>query len=236
MSPVRFEIDAAGVGVVTLCGEDRLNVFDLAMRDALLEVLALAEAHPDLRALVLRADGDNFCAGADLREFGTAEDAFDARRIRWRRDPWSVLWELTVPVVAALHGVAVGSGLEMALLCDLRLCQAGSRLGLPEAQIAMLPAAGGTQSLSRVIGRSSALPVVALGGQMSAAEALLRGIVDAVVDDVEAAARDVAVSLAGLPPHSVRAAKQALRAAADAPLEQGLATERRLARRVALGA
>jgi enoyl-CoA hydratase/carnithine racemase len=230
---VRFDVTPEGVAVLTLAGGDRLNRLDNAMRDGLIWGLAAAEDHPDVRALLLRAEGENFSAGADLREFGAARDIFEARWIRWRRDPWLAFWELSVPSVAALHGIALGSGFEISLLCDLRYCAPDARLGLPEARLAMLPGAGGTQSLARVISPDAALPMVLRGALLTPQEAAQAGIVHAVVPDVQATAMAAATRLAQLPRHAARAAKRALRTAADHPLRDGLAIERRLAGEVA---
>lgn len=218
-----------GVAVLGLRGADRLNLYDLAMRDALIDALAAVAAHPDARAVLLRADGAHFSAGADLTEFGTAGSILEARRIRWDRDPWTPLWELPQPTVCALHGHALGAGLEMALLCDVRLAAADTRLGLPETRLGMLPSAGGTQSLLRAVGPAAALPLVLSAVTLTAAEAAERGIVHRVCDDVETEALAAATRLARLSPAAARAARRALRAAADLPLPSGLAEERRLA-------
>jgi enoyl-CoA hydratase/carnithine racemase len=171
--------------------------------------------HPDVRVLLLRANGRHFSAGADLREFGTADFPLEARRIRWDRDPWTPLWDLPVPSIVALHGYAVGAGIEMAMLCDLRFAARDTVVGLPEVTLGMLPAAGGTQSLARVIGPDRALPFVLLGTNIDATEALRRGIVHEVVDDVETRAREIARYLAGLDRATLVPAVRALRAAID---------------------
>jgi enoyl-CoA hydratase/carnithine racemase len=226
---VLLELADDGVAVVALNRPDRLNIYNLAMRDALIEALSAVRDVPEVGALLLRANGPHFSAGADLAEFGTAETALDARRIRWDRDPWGLLWDLPCPTVAALHGHTVGSGLEMALLCDIRLASPGTHLGLPETRLGMLPAAGGTQSLTRATGPARALPVIATARTLTADEALGLGIVQRVVDDVEAEAEAVVRHLAGLPRATTTAARRALHAAGDLPLPLGLALERRLA-------
>jgi enoyl-CoA hydratase/carnithine racemase len=179
--------------------------------------------------MILRAEGKHFSAGADLSEFGTADSIVEARRIRWDRDPWGPLWELPVPTVAALHGIAVGSGMEMSMLTDIRLAAPDTRLGLPETKLAMLPAAGGTQSLTRAVGPHGALPLVLTADTIDAHEAERRGFVTEVVHDVEAAAREMAGRLSELDPDIARAARRLCHAAGDLPLDQGLALERRLA-------
>lgn len=226
---VLLDLGDDGVAVISLNRPDKLNIYNLAMRDGLIEALSAVRDVPGVGALLLRANGPHFSAGADLAEFGTAESALEARRIRWDRDPWGVLWDLPCPTVVALHGHTVGSGLEMALLCDLRLADPATRLGLPETRLGMLPAAGGTQSLTRAIGPSRALPLVATARTITAAEALELGVVQWVADDVDAEAEGLARRLAALPRVATGAARRALHAAGDLPLPQGLALERQLA-------
>lgn len=224
------QLDLRGTVAVVTLDHPPLNIFDLDMRDDLLQALLAVRDLPDATAMILAAAGDHFSAGADLSEFGSAPSIHEARRIRWDRDPWSVLWDLPVPTIAALHGVTVGSGLEMALLCDIRIAGRTTRLGLPETKLGMLPAAGGTQSLTRVVSPHEAVPIVALAETMDHREALDRGLVSVLADDADRAAEDLAAALSALDPAALRAMKRALRAAVDLPLEAGLALERRLAR------
>ena len=230
MTRVRLDV-SDGVAVVTL-DHPALNIYDLAMREELIEAFSAARDHPEARALVLAAAGPHFSAGADLSEFGTADSIFEARRIRWWRDPWSALLDSPKPSVAALHGHALGAGLEMALMCDFRVASPETRLGLPETKLGMLPSAGGSQTLARLLGPGRALPIVLEGRTYDAAEALALGIVDEIVPDADVAAHSLAAQLAGLDPATAHAAKRALRAATDLPLQQGLAEERRLARQL----
>jgi enoyl-CoA hydratase/carnithine racemase len=220
-----------GVAVIALDRPEQLNIVDMATRGALRDAILAVRDHPDARALVLRANGRHFSAGADLSEFGNAESVFEARRIRWDVDPWGPLWDLPQPSVVALHGYALAAGLEMALLCDVRLAAPDTVVGLPETKLGMLPAAGGTQSLTRAVGPVAAMPIVATAGNLSAEEALRRGLVHRVVDDVEAEAMAIAQRWAQLDPVPLRAARRALRAAGDLPLAQGLELEGELARR-----
>ncbi len=229
--PVDLHFDGP-LAVVTL-NHPPLNIFDLAMRDELIGALSAVDDVVDVRAMVLRSAGRHFSAGADLSEFGSAPSIMEARRIRWDRDPWGPLWDLRVPTVAAIRGTALGSGLEMALLCDLRVAAPDAVLGLPETKLGMLPAAGGTQSLTRAVGPHAALPPVAEGNPVTGTEAAARGMVTVVADDVDRAARDLALELSLLDPTVVRAARRALRAAGDLPIDQGLAREKDLARAIA---
>ncbi|MEM7337583.1 MAG: enoyl-CoA hydratase/isomerase family protein [Actinomycetota bacterium] len=225
--PVDLAFDGP-LAIVTL-NNPPLNIFDLAMRDELIQAFSAVDDVSDVRVMILRSEGRHFSAGADLREFGSASSITEARRIRWDRDPWGPLWDLRVPTIAAMRGTALGSGLEMSMLCDLRVAATNTTVGLPETKLGMLPAAGGTQSLTRAVGPHGALPVVLDANPISAADALARGIVHAVVDDVDDEARRWATALATSDPATVRAARRCLRAAGDLPLDAGLAVERRLA-------
>lgn len=222
---------ADAVAWVTLSRPEVLNAYNLRMRDELYEVLAAVRDDTDVRALVLRGAGRAFCAGADLTEFGTAPSPTIGRRVRFARDVWALLAALPVPSVAALHGFAFGSGLEMALFCDLRLAAADTQFAMPEVRLGMIPAAGGTQTLPRVGGLGAALDVLLTGRRFDAAEALRLGLVTQVVPSERLAAETAALAreLAALDPRAVRAVRQAVREGADLPVEAGLRLEARLA-------
>lgn len=217
-----------GAAVVTLDAPP-LNIFNLEMRDGLIEALQAVRDVEGLSAMVLAAAGDHFSAGADLSEFGTAASIHEARRIRWDRDPWGLLWDLPIPTIAAIHGVAVGSGMEMAMLCDIRIGGPTAKLGLPETKLGMLPAAGGTQSLTKTIGTRGTMPIVALAETMGPDEALARRVLSMVAEDPDQRAAELAARFGGYKPRALRVLKRSLRAAVDQPLADGLVTERRLA-------
>ncbi len=222
------ELDAAGIVRLTFTNGD-LNMYDLQMRDELIAALEVVHTVPEVRVVLLASAGKHFCVGADLKEFRTAETIFEARWIRWARDPWIPLWRCPVPTIAAINGFALGSGMEMAMLCDYRLASPQATIGLPESTLGMLPAAGGTQSLARTLGADRALPPVILGNRIPAAEAERLGMVE-IVEDLPAAADAHARRIAALPPAAVRAATRALRAGTDLPLDAGLRLESHLAR------
>jgi enoyl-CoA hydratase/carnithine racemase len=219
------------VAWVTLNRPERLNAYNMQMRDELDEVFAAVRDDSEVGALVIRGAGRAFCAGADLTEFGTAPSPTVARRIRFARDVWGILQRLDVPTIAALHGFAFGSGLELALFCDLRLAATGTQIGLPEVRLGMIPAAGGTQTLARVCGPGVALDVLLTGRRVDADEALRLGILSRVVpgEQLETEVDELARDLAGLDARAVRAARRAVKEGADLPLEQGLRLEARLA-------
>lgn len=220
------------VAEIALNRPEVLNAYNTAMRDDLWEILGAVRDDDEVRVVLLRGMGRAFCAGADLTEFGTAPSQAVARQVRWARDVWGALRTLPKPVVAALHGFALGAGLEMALLCDLRIAERGTRFGLPEMRWGMIPAAGGTQSLPRVVNVGPALDLALTGRILDAETAHQRGIIHRVVEDgtVYEAGLAPARTLAERDPLALALAKRAINDGLDLPLADGLRLENRLAR------
>lgn len=227
--PVLFD-KAGPVARITLHRPDVLNVYDTTMRDALWEALRAVADDDEVRAVLFRGSGRAFCAGADLSEFGTAPSQAIARHVRWRRDVWGLLRHLPVPTVVALHGFAIGAGLELAFACDLRLAAEGTKLGLAETRWGMIPAAGGTQGAPRVTGLGTAMDLVLTGRLMDAVEAHQRGVVTEVVEPeaLEDRAMALARSMAELPYSAAMLIKRAVHEGLGMPLADGIAHERRL--------
>ena len=206
------------------------------MRDDLYETLGLIAQDPTVRVVVFRGAGDRaFCAGADLTEFGTAPSQAIARQVRFERDVWTRLLTLPKPTIAAIHGFCLGSGLEIALGCDLRIATPDARFGLPETNLGMIPAAGGTQTMPRIVGLSRALDLLLTGRTILADEALRIGLVNRVTpqDQLFAVAETLASELAQGDPEAVSSAKEAVLRGMDTTLRQGLGIEANLARRLA---
>jgi enoyl-CoA hydratase/carnithine racemase len=227
---VRYEKHGP-VALVTLDRPQHLNAYTMAMRDDLYEVLGAADEDPEVRVLVLRGRGRAFCTGGDVREFGRAPSAVVAREVRWRRDVWGRLLALRAATVAAVHGYAVGGGMEMALLCDLCLAASDARFALPETGLGMIPGVGGTQTLPRRVGVARALDVVLTGRWLTARQALGLGIACAVVPRARLHARAMAIArrLSRLDPNLVSALRRCVRAAHDLGLREGIDLEHRLA-------
>ena len=185
----------------------------------------------DVRAVIFTGKDGDFCAGADLTEFGTAPSQEVARRVRWQRDVSGQFLNLPKPIVVAVHGYCLGSGLEIALLGDLRLAAHGTIFALPEVQLGMIPAAGGSQTLPRNTRQSGAMDVLLTGRRFDAAEALAMGLVTRLVtpENLLEESMDAARRLAELHPDTVAAAKSALRLGQDLPLAEALDMETRLA-------
>ena len=171
-----------GVARLTLNRPRRLNAYNVAMRDELYSLLEAVRDDPEVRAVALGGAGERaFCAGADLSEFGTAPSQVVARAVRWERDVWGLFLDIDKPIVAALHGYVIGSGVEMACLCDLRVASEDATFAMPETALGMAPAAGGSQTLPRVVGRGPALEMLLAGRRLSAAEAYRAGLAHRVV-------------------------------------------------------
>src|SRR3989442_5720539 len=182
------------------------------MRDDLYEALGAADQDPDVRALVLRGRGRAFSTGGDVSEFGTAPSPLVARFVRWQRDVWGRLLDLRAATIAAVHGYAVGGGMEMALCCDFCLAADDARFALPETGLGMIPGVGGTQTLPRRAGVARALDLVLTGRGLDARAALAAGLVHPAVARarLEATAPAPAHRLARLAPAAVQAARRAV--------------------------
>ena len=219
------------VAHISLDRPEVLNAYNMQMRDDFSEALAAVHDDSDVRALLITGQGRAFCAGADLTEFGTAPSQTVARSVRWERDVWGQLLSLPMPVVAAVHGYCIGSGIEIALLCDIRIGAQSTVFAMPEVQLGMIPAAGGTQTVPRIAGWSSALDLLLTGRRIDAEEALSLGLLTRVVPDegLLDQAWELTLRLADLDPRLTAAAKQALQRGADLPLFEALQTESVLA-------
>ncbi len=216
---------------LTLNRPEVLNAVNLQMRDELWTVFEAVRDDPDVRAVIIRGQGRAFSAGADITEFGTAPSYIEARRARHQRDLWGLMLAMPKPLVAAIHGFALGAGLEMSLYCDLRIAAEDARLGLPEVNLGYIPSAGGTQTLPRTVPPGVAMEMILSGDPVKAAQALRLGLVHRVVPrdrlypEAEAAAR----RLASLSPEAVQWVKQAIRDGLDLSLSEAIALEGRLA-------
>ena len=211
-----------------------LNVYNLKMRDELYQVLEAIRDDPGVRVAVFNGAGDRaFCAGADLSEFLTAPSPVIARQVRWERDVWGLFLGITKPLIAALHGFVLGSGIEIALCCDIRLAADDVQLGLPEMGLGIIPAAGGTQTLPRVVGRARALEMLVTGRLIDAGQARRWQLVNRVIPRPELmpAAQSLARQIAQYDPAVLGWAKQAVIRGLDMSLEQGLTLEARLSAR-----
>ena len=229
---VIFEVRDS-VAWITLNRPRVLNAYNIQMRDDLYEALTAVSWDSEVGAVVISgAGGRAFCAGADLTEFGTAPSQRIARQVRWERDVWGLLMDLPIPTIAAMHGYVFGSGLEIALCCDIRIATANAIFGLPETSLGFIPAAGATQTFPRAVGTGQALWTLLTAERMDANRALAIGLISEIVpegglmDHCEKLVEGFLAS--GASP--LAAAKAAMRRGLDLPLGEGLGVESGLAR------
>jgi enoyl-CoA hydratase len=222
-----------GIAYITLNRPQALNAYNIRMRDELCEVLGAIKDDSEVQVVILKGAGEKaFCAGADLTEFLTAPSPIIARQARFERDIWGRFLSVEQPVIAAMHGYVLGSGIEMSLCCDIRLASEDARFGLPEPGLGIIPAAGGSQTLPRTIGQAAALEMLLSGRWIDAKEALKLKLVNRVVPRAELykEAEKLARKIMSCDMRAVRAAKQAVWRGLDMTLAEGLALETRLGR------
>jgi enoyl-CoA hydratase len=220
-----------GIAYITLNRPQALNAYSIKMRDELYEILGAIKDDSEVEVVILKGAGEKaFCAGADLTEFLTAPSPIIARQARFERDIWGRFLSVEQPMIAAVHGYVLGSGIEMSLCCDIRLASEDARFGLPEPGLGIIPAAGGSQTLPRTIGRAAALEMLLSGRWIDAKEALRLKLVNRVVPRAELykEAEKLARKIKSYSPLAVRYAKQAVARGLDMTLAEGLALEARL--------
>src|SRR4030066_377006 len=170
-----------GLAWVTLNRPGVLNAINMRMRDELWEIALAVRDDPDLRVVIFKGAGERaFSAGADLSEFGTAPSYVESRRARRQRDLWGFILSLEKPLIAAVHGYALGAGVELPMCCDVRTAGEDARLGLPEVSLGYIPSAGGTQTLPRHVPPGIALQMILTGDRIDAETALRYGLVHRV--------------------------------------------------------
>ncbi|MDQ0686394.1 enoyl-CoA hydratase/carnithine racemase [Streptomyces achromogenes] len=223
---VNLEV-AEGVGTIRL---DRppMNALDVATQDRLKELAEEATRREDVRAVVLYGGEKVFAAGADIKEMQDMDHTAMVLRSRALQESFTAVARIPKPVVAAVTGYALGGGCELALCADFRIAGDGARLGQPEILLGLIPGAGGTQRLSRLIGPSKAKDLIFTGRMVKADEALALGLVDRVVPaaEVYTEAHAWAAKLAQGPALALRAAKEAIDTGLETDVETGLAVER----------
>ncbi|GAA2603808.1 enoyl-CoA hydratase/isomerase family protein [Streptomyces axinellae] len=222
----RLEI-ADGVATLRL-DRPKMNALDIATQDLLRELAGEAALREDVRAVVLYGGEKVFAAGADIKEMREMDHAGMVVRSRALQEAFTAVARIPKPVVAAVTGYALGGGCELALCADFRIAGAGAKFGQPEILLGLIPGAGGTQRLSRLVGPSKAKDLIFTGRQVAADEAHSIGLVDRVVPDAEVyeQAHAWAARLARGPALALRAAKESVDSGLETDIETGLAIER----------
>ncbi|MFL5950284.1 MAG: enoyl-CoA hydratase-related protein [Gaiellaceae bacterium] len=215
------------VGVVLMNRPKQLNALSGELMNAVVGALDELDGDQEIRAIVLGGGERAFAAGADIAELaaGTPISLYESRRI----DQWDTIRDLRTPVVAAVSGFCLGGGCELAMLCDVVVASETAKFGQPEINLGVLPGAGGTQRLTRAVGKAVAMDMILTGRMLSAREALAAGLVARVVAKEAwlAEAKRVAAEIATKGPIAVRLAKEAVDKAFEAPLAVGIEFERR---------
>ena len=234
---VRLDLPAAhphtaeaveGVALVTLDRPEVLNALDIATLRELVEALERLDTDDSCRSVVVTGAGERaFAAGADIREMAdqspvslTVANSF----ARWER-----IRRVRKPLIAAVRGYALGGGCELAMACDMVIAADDAVFGQPEITIGVMPGAGGTQRLTRALGKAKAMELILTGRNLPARDAEAHGLVTRLVarEETLAAAMELAAEIAALPPVAVMAAKEAVNRAYELSLEAGLEFERR---------
>lgn len=227
-SPVLVET-RGHVGLITLNRPKQLNALNDALMDALGAALLRFESDPEVACTVITGSDKAFAAGADISAMvdktfpATYTEDFITRN-------WEVVTRMRKPVIAAVRGYALGGGCELAMMCDLIVAADTAQFGQPEIKIGIIPGAGGTQRLTRALGKAKAMDLVLTGRLMDAAEAERCGLVARVVpaDKVVDEALAMGEAVAGFSQPSVLMAKECVNRAFETPLAEGLRTERRM--------
>ena len=217
------------VTLIRLNRPDALNALSGQLMDELTAALDIAEADAGVRAIVITGSDRAFAAGADIKEMASKSyaDVFSEDFITRN---WERVTRCRKPVIAAVAGFALGGGCELAMMCDFIIAADNARFGQPEINLGVIPGAGGTQRLTRFIGKAKAMDMVLTGRMMDAAEAERCALVSRVVPLAELlpTALDVAQRIAALSPLAVMMAKEVVTAAYETPLSEGVKLERRL--------
>ncbi len=229
MSEYEYVLSSADgpVGIVTMNRARQLNALAGPLMRELVDALEQHDADPTIRAIVLTGGPTVFAAGADIKEMAEATPV--DMLLRNNIGLWDRVKKITKPLIAAVAGYALGGGCELAMLCDIIVAGENARFGQPEINIGLIPGAGGTQRLTRTVGKYVAADMVLTGRMLGAEEAFARGLVARVVPQeliVEEAVR-LGKELAARPPISLRLAKEAITRAFEGRVDDGIDFERK---------
>jgi enoyl-CoA hydratase/carnithine racemase len=222
---VLAERDGA-VGVARLNRPDARNALSAELMERLVEIVEGWDADDEVRCIVIAGSDDYFAAGADIKAM--RERSFQEAMTTPTATYWTRIAACRTPLVAAVSGFALGGGCELALTCDMIVASPSAEFGQPEITLGIIPGAGGTQRLTRVIGKQRAMELVLTGRRVNAEEAHAIGIVNRVAKKWLEEAIELAQVVARRPPIATRLGKQAVQAADETALAAGLAYERRL--------
>jgi enoyl-CoA hydratase/carnithine racemase len=220
---------AEGVTLIRLNRPEALNAFNNQLMDDLTAALAVAEAEAGVGCIVITGSDKAFAAGADIKEMASKSYAEVYGEDFITRN-WEAVTRCRKPVIAAVSGFALGGGCELAMMCDFIIAADNAKFGQPEINLGVSPGAGGTQRLTRFIGKAKAMDMILTGRMMDATEAERCALVSRVVPlaDLIETAMTAAKKIAALSPNAVKLTKEMVNAAYETPLSQGVMLERRL--------
>ena len=212
------------VAILTINRPEKLNTITVEMWQELEQAAKEIEAMDDLGAVVINASGDHFTAGIDLGVLNEFNSEFVMKNLSWAQSVYSKWEELSVPVIAAMQGVCYGSGIELALACDIRIAAKDARISIPEVRFGLSPDMGGTTRLPRLVGPGQAKRLIIGCEEIDAEEAKNIGLVEIVVerDQLMERAMNLARNIADQPPVAVRMAKKGINLATESSLMAGL--------------
>ncbi|MEM3758938.1 MAG: enoyl-CoA hydratase-related protein [Saccharolobus sp.] len=215
------------IGIIKLNRPDKLNAINFQMVDELVKALDDLEKDDTIKVVIITGNGRAFSAGADVKEM--LETPLEEIVKKGHMPLWEKLRSFKKPIISALNGITAGGGLELAMACDIIIASESARLGQPEITLGIMPGAGGTQRLTRAIGKYKAMELVLTGNLISAREAETYGLVNKVVPDnaLLDEAINIANEIAKKPMMSIILAKEAVNKAWETLLQQGLDIERR---------
>jgi enoyl-CoA hydratase/carnithine racemase len=218
-----------GIGVIRLA-RPPMNALNTQVQEELRAAAEAADTDDSVHAVIVYGGDKVFAAGADIKEMAGMRYADMSTRAPQLSSAFDAIAQIGKPVIAAITGFALGGGCELALACDIRICADDAKLGQPEIKLGIIPGAGGTQRLPRLVGPAKAKELIFTGRMVDAEEAKRIGLVDDVVPAAEvfAAARKFAEVFAAGPPRALRAAKQAVDTGLELDLSAGLAWESQL--------
>lgn len=215
------------VVTIQLNRPDVLNALNLKLMDEVLDALDVLESDPACRCVVITGNERAFAAGADIKEMAEATSTEMLTRDQFAK--WDRIRRFKKPLIAAVSGYALGGGNELAMLCDMIVASETAQFGQPEINIGVMPGAGGTQRLTRAVGKAVAMEVILAGRTLTAREAERYGLVNKVVpvESYLREAKKLAAQIAEKAPISVQLAKDAVLRAFEMPLQDGLSVERK---------
>jgi enoyl-CoA hydratase/carnithine racemase len=228
VAQVEVSVDEFHVGLLRLNRPEARNALSPEMRAEIADRLERLDADPEVRCIVVAGTDDYFAAGADIRAM--AEKPLDAPPDPEGMRFWTRISAIATPIVAAVSGYAFGGGCELAMACDMIVCDERTRFGQPEITLGIIPGGGGTQRLARAIGKQRAMEYVLTGRRWDARQAERWGLVNKVVGQGAwlTEAVELARVIAERPPLAVRLGKRAVQVAQETDLDEGLKAEREL--------